>query len=429
MIRKENIAAFESQIFRQIGYAVGLWNLLQFETVCRPLYEKGSLDEEVLVRKVRESLVARRIDSSDDPVDEDEIDRASRRWSDQPKTSIKGRKPLSSSARGKIDVAKALGLIQSPPNLRRYALTAHGRALLAVNDLSDRSSMAVPAFYLWRVLESDADQFLTLFTILAKEQQDKSLEVELPRQLDVLLQLKYSACLNSSLPSPIKRRVDAILRIRDRKSGPKPFPSASRIIGRRQQTSESRFEVQGSAIPNYVRHTTGPRKRWLLDLQLLSQSSNGLFSCTIYGKRLLDFLKSKRCYQDGVPIIQPEAHVLVDLIGNEILFDSAPISFSFFVEMLSSIFYGERPRQAKLSPEQFLAQTRQVYDLVKLDRFEQAETAAIRECLAIRHAVIGETIDFDELLATSVQAFPESIALLSSTRARGTYVTLKGNGR
>jgi hypothetical protein len=422
-MRKQSLSDFEAQIFRRIGYTVGLWNLLGFEAVCRPLHAAGSLDEEVLVRRVRETLIVQKSSSKNG---DDEANQLEAPTQNKDTLHARRKEPLDNSARGKIDVAKALGLIQSPPNFKRYALTAHGRALLAIKSLSDAPNVAVQAFYLWRVLESDSDQFLTLFTILSVAQQDYDLDVEIPQRLDRLLKMKFDVCTHSSLPNIVKQRLDEILRIRDSKPLSKTINSISGRSEKRLRLDQTRIHIQGAGIANYVRHTAGPRKGWLLDLSLMEKRDDGTYVCTLFAKRLTEYLLSHRCYQDGLPIIQPDDVVLLDLIGSDTLFPSAPVNFRFFMELLSYTYHGVPLKRVDLPPGEFLDGIEEIYSLVKLERFQQAETTAIRESLAILRAVKGEWIDFDQLLDASVRAFPQKIALLSSTRARGAYIMLKG---
>ena len=175
----QGFKSFREQAFRRIGYTVGLSNLLEFSDLCELLSRSGSLDIKELT-----TLVQKRFDNL------------------EPKF-----------ARGKIDVAKALGLLFALRN--RYALSGSGRAILALRTAYTNQGLPTKGFWLKQVVERDADLTLTLLVAVSTLDANDDLEQNFLQSLDQLLEAKRLLFSELVPALTLKRELPTLLMVRD----------------------------------------------------------------------------------------------------------------------------------------------------------------------------------------------------------------------
>ena len=385
----QGFKSFREQAFRRIGYTVGLSNLLEFSDLCEVLSRSGSLDIKELT-----TLVQKRFDNL------------------EPKF-----------ARGKIDVAKALGLLFSLRN--RYSLSGSGRALLALRSVYTRQNLPIKGFWLKQVVERDADLTLTLLVAVSTLDANDDLEQQFLQSLDQLLQAKRLLFSELVPALTLKRELPTLLTVRD--SQPKrPRSSTGRILLplKRTESPYKSIQISEQSLPHYARHTVTPRKGWLTDLALIDRAT---LKTTVHGARLLSFLKDGGLLRDDFALIPPDEEALSVVSGQNALPESRPINQTFYDEMISVTYSGSLPILQNWDIKQFLESLTEIYEQVKLKNFEQAELRSIREALLTPLLIQGKTIPFEHLLEETVKAFPDRLYRLSSRRQSGAYISLKRN--
>lgn len=385
-MQRERILEFKDQLFRRIGYEVGLERLLEFAKMCARVKTHGSLG----VRELR-SYVERDFE-------------------------VEGK-----FARDKIDVAKGLGLLVILAE--RVTVTAMGRAVVALSERHGSESEEVRAFFLRRIVEKDADYSLTLLMALTASGGGEVWR-RFADLLNSLLAMKRDACQRAPLPPSLKRVAVDILSVRERRKTRTPLESIARRHRRLMPSRLPPIEIPDDRLPGSLRHIIDPRKGWLQDVGLVEREA-GRHQLSEHGRNLVDFLEKRHCRRDGFVMIEPDADVLRDVAAGVSLVGTAPVNREFFEDMVAYTWHGEEPHSIRPNDEEFLRLISEVYPLVRNERFDQAETAAIREAVQVPLLVRGKRVAFEEAMERCTRRYPERIYTMSSTKARRAYVVLR----
>jgi len=379
---------FANQVFRRIGFTVGLWKLARFTDLCVLLAGRRVLDRRELVRNVRTI-----------------IDSDSKRIG----TSSK-------EAEGKVDVARSLGLVFNIG--MRYSLTAQGRALAALAEDQGRGSREVWSVLLRQVVASDGDISLTLLLNLKGSVTADQLGNKFIESLAALLVDKRKAYGESPLPHSTKRRIPHLLAVRDSK------PVVHRQSAVRSQVTTGPIEIEADRLEHYIRHTVGPRRGWLDDLEL-TESRELPTEFGAVGRGLVKFLREKSIATNSYVLLDPDEDVLMRMVGRSNIVSRTPINEHFFSEMVSYAYSGGAPAPHDMEVSEFLELLEDGYRKVKLEGFEQADTRAVRMVVLSPMLIRGKTIDFDRLLTEAVRTYPDRVYRLSSRREAGAYISFK----
>jgi hypothetical protein len=216
----------------------------------------------------------------------------------------------------------------------------------------------------------------------------------------------------------LKKEIDKSLVIRESRERVSPF---------KKPTLATRYEcieIPEESLPHYLRHTISPRKGWLIDLDLLRRS-NGILELTEYGNNLMSFLEEDCFLSNNFILIEPDEDILKHIAGGSGILAQHPINENFYNTLLSRTYSGKQPEILDIGVETFLQLITDIYNLVKLETFEQADVKAIREGVLIPYAIKSQVIPFDKLLEKSVRTRPSIISRLSSRKEAGAYISIK----
>jgi hypothetical protein len=278
---------------------------------------------------------------------------------------------------------------------------------------------ATKAFFLRRVVETDGDLSLNLFNALGSGSAPESVGERFLVSLDASLSIKREAFGSKAVPMSLRSKLMEQLLIKDLRPRPSPFSRA------KTAKRPYRFiEIQPESISHYLRHTVTPRRGWLTDLDLVV-GKGVKAEMTADGRRLLDFIGQRGLLHSEAVILEPDSSILLETLGLKSLILTSTIDPEFFDEMTSSAYGGGPPRCQDMTAETFLKLLGQHYQNTKLQTFEQAEVAALRESVLVPMLVDGKTLKFEELLNEVIQSFPDRLHKMSSRTASGTYISFK----
>ena len=336
-------------------------------------------------------------------------------------------------ATGTIDVLGSLDVLRRAGP--RLILTDHGRALAALTQQPWYES-AKKFFFLRVALEADGDYLLNLLKLLpgvaVGSEATKSLGVVFFNSMLALLKQRREEVTNLVSTTWIQRpavqqlaRAEESIRY-DILNEPRP----QRTLTLEDRLKELRARRRGrpkrttTEPTETLRHTLDPRRGWLVDLGLVTVTEQKIYQLTPCGSRLLQKVKADGFERDGLLKI-PFSKPLAQTLG---LHPEVQIPQDYFHQLVTVIYHEGAADAYRSSTESFLADVRQFFPLVKLKKFNQAETLALYECLSIKAAQEGKLLtqgQFHELLEKALGEFGDQVYRVAGRHGQEGYLAFR----
>jgi hypothetical protein len=394
---------FKKELFRRIGYTNTLYQIFRFGDIVKETHRLFPVSQTVVVRRIQ-----------------------------------KGHPELNTLkyATGIIDVLGALNVTKRVGP--RVVLTHRGRALAAVTQQPWYENVR-SHFFLKSVLEADGDYILNLLSLIPGTQGDsesvRKLGVTFFRRLLDLLDRRREE-VSRTIPTKLVREVaikqieafsDSIRYDILNESRPSKTLSLEERLRRLRAAKSQKKRRREDEPTETLRHTLDPRRGWLVDLGLVTRGEDKNYQLTAAGTSLLKRVRADGFELDSllrVPFSTPLAQALD-------IKDVVSIPNGYFHKVVAYIYSGAPPREYSGAIEDFLKDLRFFFELTRLKRFNQAEIAALYECIVLKAANEGQLLSegkFQELLNNVLATYADQVYRVTGRYGQEGYLSFRRQG-
>jgi len=390
---------FQKELFRRIGYTNTLYDISRFGTIIKETRELFPVSVVTLVRCIQTRH-----------------------------PELRGQ----DYATGAVDVMGALGILKRVG--QRVVLTERGRALAAVTQQPWYEEIK-QHFFLQAVLESDGDYTLNLLRLLsgavAGDEAIRVVGVKFFGEMLLLLQRKKEEVSTAINAKFIRDRAISYLEKAEqsirygvlREARPKPLTLDERLRQLRAGKSSKTVTKLGEPTET-VEHTLKPRRGWLTDLGLLRVGKDKRYELTEGGSALLNQTRLYGFEVNGLLRV-PFSSVVADALGIQGVKTIGP---DYFHRLAVAVYSGKAAREYQGHKEDFFEELKLFFGFCRLRLFNQAETAALYEAMALNSARKREVLSsqrFEQLLEETLQNYPDRVYRVAGRRGREGYVSFR----